>query len=89
MDLKNKEIIVRAKMTSKNQITIPKEIRNRLRLDRDDYVDFVENKDGSIQVKKENSRDLWKIVAEQEKKYGSVSTPELDWGEDVGAEDFD
>ncbi|MGF2384692.1 AbrB family transcriptional regulator [Lentilactobacillus otakiensis] len=33
--------------------------------------------------------DFWKVVDQQEKEYGSVDTPEVDWGEDVGSENFD
>lgn len=33
--------------------------------------------------------NLWSIVAEQEKEYGNLSTPEIDWGEDIEAMDFD
>ncbi len=29
------------------------------------------------------------MVDEQEKEYGSVATPEVGWGKDVGSEDFD
>lgn len=32
--------------------------------------------------------NLWQAVEKQEKIYGSVSTPEQDWGKDVGEEDL-
>jgi len=37
----------------------------------------------------QDNKDMWTIVDEQEKKYGSISTPEIDWGEDVESTDFD
>ncbi|WP_318530594.1 AbrB/MazE/SpoVT family DNA-binding domain-containing protein [Companilactobacillus hulinensis] len=83
---KNKEVIP-AKITSKNQITIPKQVRNRLHLDKHDSLNFVIKSNGEITV--ENDKNFWRIVAEQEKKYGSVSTPEIDWGQDVGSEVID
>ncbi|KLD42451.1 AbrB family transcriptional regulator [Lactiplantibacillus plantarum] len=33
--------------------------------------------------------DLWQLVDEQEKKFGNLSTTEVDWGKDVESEDFD
>lgn len=32
------------------------------------------------------AKDFWTIIAEQERKYGNVNTPEINWGEDIGAE---
>ncbi|EHO46166.1 hypothetical protein [Lentilactobacillus kisonensis] len=40
-------------------------------------------------VGRPNSSAFWLVVDEQEKKYGSVNTPEVDWDSDVGSEDFD
>ncbi len=31
----------------------------------------------------DREKKFWEIVAEQEKKYGNISTPEVDWGEDI------
>lgn len=31
----------------------------------------------------DNSSDLWNTIDNQAKKYGSVDTPEVDWGQDV------
>lgn len=44
---------VSAKMTSKNQITVPKLIRNLLDLNKSDAVEFIVNKDNTISIKKE------------------------------------
>lgn len=90
MDSKlNNNLSIVAKITSKNQITVPKEVRNKLNLKAQDSIKFTENKDGSFSMRKEKKKDLWTIVDEQEKKYGSISTPEIDWGEDIEVEDFD
>ena len=40
-----------AKLTTKNQITIPKEVRDHLRLETGDRVDFVIEEDGKVQIK--------------------------------------
>lgn len=47
--------------------------------------------DGQITMKRTaiETSDFWKVVDEQEKKYGSVETLEVNWGEDVGSENFD
>lgn len=36
--------------------------------------------------KKRKEKDLWSIVKKQEKKHGSINTPEINWGKDVGEE---
>lgn len=38
----------RATLTSKGQITVPKSIRERLRLDAGDQVDFIVQDDGTV-----------------------------------------
>ncbi|WP_125713467.1 AbrB/MazE/SpoVT family DNA-binding domain-containing protein [Companilactobacillus kedongensis] len=85
MDIKNKSI--KATITSKNQITIPKEIRTLLNVKKNDVIEFSTNNNGEIVVASDNS--LWSIVKDQEKKYGNVSTPEMDWGTDIGNEKID
>lgn len=32
---------------------------------------------------------IYNVVKKVRKKYGSISTPEIDWGEDIEMEDFD
>lgn len=44
--------MVRAKVTSKGQITIPKAVRDRLGLTPGDEVEFVED-DGAVRMRKE------------------------------------
>lgn len=81
---------VQAKITSKNQITLPKAVRDSLKLNKTDKtVIFNIHDNHSITLEKPKHNNLWDIVAEQEKKYGSVDTPELDWGPDMGAERID
>ncbi|CAM2854641.1 AbrB/MazE/SpoVT family DNA-binding domain-containing protein [Fructilactobacillus fructivorans] len=84
------KIKITATMTSKNQITIPKTVRDILDLKQNDQVEFTIQKDGSITIApKESFEDFWKIVEDQEKKYGNVSSPETDWGPDQGSEVID
>lgn len=77
-------MIVNTKMTSKNQITIPKVVRDRLQLDGKDTIVFFDIQPNSITIEKGKEENLCQTVKEQEKKYGSVATAEVDWGEDVG-----
>lgn len=44
-----------ATLTSKGQITIPVEIRQRLGLDRGDRIEFVEAADGSFSIRPANN----------------------------------
>lgn len=44
--------MVSAKVTSKGQITIPKQVRDRLGLDPGDEVEFIEE-DGAFRIRKE------------------------------------
>ena len=34
-------------------------------------------------VMEDKEKSLWEIIAEQKKKYGNISTPEVDWGKDI------
>ncbi|MBD3193316.1 MAG: AbrB/MazE/SpoVT family DNA-binding domain-containing protein [Candidatus Heimdallarchaeota archaeon] len=42
-----------AKITSKGQITIPKEVRESMNLERGDYLVFLEDEEGLIYLTKE------------------------------------
>ncbi|MFD1124854.1 type II toxin-antitoxin system PrlF family antitoxin [Lentilactobacillus raoultii] len=88
---KKNNIIAVSKITSKNQVTIPKTIREVLNVKSSDEIVWALGADGQITVKKISPEKdkFWKIVDEQEKKYGSVDTPEVNLGKDVGLEDFD
>ncbi|QGG60832.1 AbrB/MazE/SpoVT family DNA-binding domain-containing protein [Loigolactobacillus bifermentans] len=81
---------VTAQMTTKNQITVPKEVRQALKLREHEQLEFVITTEG-VQVKRKplTQDNLWEIVAEQTAKYGSYATDEVDWGSDVGAEVFE
>lgn len=46
--------MVTSTVTAKNQITVPKEIREKLRLQRGDRVQFLLGKDGSYHMSKES-----------------------------------
>lgn len=76
-------IRIKAKLSSKNQLTIPKAIRDSLGLSDQDKVIFQIN-NGTVTLKKDN--DFWDEVKRQEKAYGNLSTDELDWGSDMGEE---
>ena len=81
---------VSAKITSKNQITLPKILREKLELgDSDKTIVFNISDDKPVTVEKLKTNNLWDIVEEQRKKYVSIDTPEIDWGSDVGEERLD
>ena len=81
---------VSAKITSKNQITLPKVLRDKLELgDSDKTIVFNIFDNKPVTVEKPKTNNLWDIVEEQRKKYGSIDTPEIDWGLDVGEERLD
>lgn len=50
-----------ATLTSKGQVTIPKEIRDKLRLKTGDRIRFTQNADGSVTVRAQN-RSLLDMV---------------------------
>ena len=81
---------VSAKITSKNQITLPKILREKLELgDSDKTIVFNISDDKPVTVEKLKTNNLWDIVEEQRKKYGSIDNPEIDWDSDVGEERID
>lgn len=49
-----------ATLTSKGQITLPKEVRERLNVDTGDEIDFVVTSRGDIVVRAA-SRDIWEL----------------------------
>lgn len=79
---------VKAKLTSKNQVTIPKTIREILNINSHDTIDFEVLPNKEVRIKN-TKPTLWETLHEQEKIYGNVSTDEIDWGKDVESEDFD
>lgn len=84
-----KSLIV-AKITSKNQVTIPKPIRQKLGVHSYDQLAFEIKSNGDILIKKQPEKaDFWSVVAEQTEKYGAYDDEEVDWGADLGSEVID
>jgi len=77
------------KMTTKNQITIPKMIREALQLKQRDQLKFKICESGKVIVERVETDDFWTVVTRQEKDYGNLSTPEVNWHTDAGTENFD
>lgn len=85
-------MIITAKMTSKNQVTIPKAVRDLLALKKADTLEFVIDDDNRVSLKRQpddSADQFWNTIREQETKYGSYDTPTVEWGEDVGSEKID
>lgn len=74
---------VKAKLSSKNQLTIPKAVRDSLGLTDQDKVIF-QLSDGTVTLKKDT--DFWHEVNQQAQVYGNLDTNELAWGNDQGDE---
>jgi len=66
-----------AKMTSKGQITLPKEIRDRLGLKRGDRVRFVIEDDGRVRLLPAK-RDISELVGILPRPKRALSLEELD-----------
>ncbi len=79
---------VSSKITSKHQVTIPKIVRDLLEVDSTDNIEWQIEPNGKVTIVRSNP-DLWQLVDEQEKKFGNLSTTEVDWSKDVESEDFD
>ena len=79
---------INSRITSKNQVTIPKTVRNFLKVKPSDSIEWTINANGQVSVTK-GTTELWDTVSEQEKEYGNLSTPEIDWGTDIESDDFD
>lgn len=76
-----------SKITSKNQVTIPASVRDILQVNSNDEIEWIIHPNGEVGVA--NAADsFWNVVKEQERKYGNVSTPEIDWGADHESEDI-
>ncbi|MBD5432511.1 MAG: AbrB/MazE/SpoVT family DNA-binding domain-containing protein [Lactobacillus sp.] len=82
-------MLIKAKITSKNQITIPKAVRDRLGIKGKHNSVAFNIEEERVTIEKSKEDDLWQMVKEQEEKYGSIDTPEIEWGEDVGKEIID
>lgn len=66
-------------------------IREILKVKSSDEIEWELGSEGQIFVKKRspNGSDVWSTVDEQERKYGSVDTPEVDLDPNGGSENFD
>ncbi len=64
-----------ATVTSKGQLTIPKQIRDRLRLKKGARVRFTENADGSVTLRA-GSRSIFDMVGVLKPKHGRHVTIE-------------
>lgn len=84
----DKKVQVSAKMTSKNQITVPKSVRQKLGLKENKKVIFEFTPEGEIKVTSEkNNLDFegfWKHELAVAEEYTSYDTEIVDFGEDVG-----
>ncbi|MFT9214579.1 MAG: type II toxin-antitoxin system PrlF family antitoxin [Liquorilactobacillus nagelii] len=81
-------IKVCSKITSKNQITIPKIVREFLEVKSTDTIEWKIEPNGKVVIAKSKA-DLWQIINEQEKEFGNLSTAVVDWEKDLESEDFD
>ncbi|UUX33831.1 AbrB/MazE/SpoVT family DNA-binding domain-containing protein [Fundicoccus culcitae] len=88
MDYKQK-LIISAKLSSKNQITIPREIRAKLGIQMHDEIAFEILESGHILLKKKIIDDFWSQVAEHQAQYGLFEDDAVDWGADMGDEVID
>lgn len=78
-------VTIKAQLSSTNQLTVPKAVREYL--DLSDYDKVVFQLDhGTVTLRKDP--DFWNIVKQQERIYGNLSMNELDWGADAGNEDI-
>lgn len=68
-------IAVISKITAKNQVTIPKTIREALNVKSSDKIEWELGADGQITVKRTapEKDDFWKMVDEQKKNMGVLS----------------
>ncbi|MFZ8765475.1 type II toxin-antitoxin system PrlF family antitoxin [Enterococcus diestrammenae] len=88
METTKKSLII-ATITSKNQITIPKAIRQKLDVHTNDQLSFEETAEGEIVIKKKANDDFWQVVKEHSETYTIPSESEIDWGSDLGGEVID
>ncbi len=73
---------LRSEITSNNQVGLPKEVRKLLNVEAGDMIEWRLDSDGKLTILP-SKPSLWEIVSEQEKRFGNLSTPEIDWGQDI------
>ncbi|MCC4509357.1 type II toxin-antitoxin system PrlF family antitoxin [Limosilactobacillus reuteri] len=85
------ERVTSSTITSKNQTTVPKMIRQTLQLGPGDEIRYIIDGNGNVHIikAKKDATNMWKKAYAQEKKYGSINTDEPDWGTDIESEELD
>jgi AbrB family looped-hinge helix DNA binding protein len=75
----NSPTTVEATVTSKGQITLPRELRKRLGIQKGSRIRFSIPVSGAIEVEpvRYNIRDLWRMADEGEKPEGVMSFEEM------------
>ncbi len=76
-------------LTTKGQITLPKEVRDTLHLQTGDTVDFVLAADGRVEVRKAGRRveELFGMLYQADVAAADDRTIDRDLGESLAAED--
>lgn len=84
---------VSAKMTSKNQITIPKSVRQKLGLKENRWVIFEFTPEGEIKVRGEKAAPSFEAFWKQElaiiEEMGKFDTGEMFFEKDLGEENIE
>lgn len=67
--MKNNDLLASAKLTSKGQITIPKVIREKLKLDEGNLVVFYEDENNNVKMLNKNN---CKVIPDNKSEYSIV-----------------
>lgn len=76
-----------SKIGSDNCVTIPKQVRDHINLQNNDTIEWHLEPNGIVAIARKSS-DLWQTVNKQASKFGNLSTPEVEWDDDVENNDF-
>ncbi|KJY59096.1 Uncharacterized protein JF75_05560 [Lactobacillus kimbladii] len=79
----DEEQVATSTLTAKNQITIPKIIRNFLGIKATDMISWKIRENNTVVISTLH-KELWDIVDEQAKQYGSVDVSKFDWEDTKG-----
>ena len=79
MTSRNSSTTVEATVTSKGQVTLPRELRKRLGIQKGSRIRFSMPSSGAIRVEavRYNIRDLWRMADEGGKPEGILSFEEM------------
>ncbi|GEN93992.1 AbrB/MazE/SpoVT family DNA-binding domain-containing protein [Pediococcus ethanolidurans] len=80
---------ITVKVTSRGRITIPKNIRKKLKLTTNSKIDFLQRDQTSYILQTQDKDVFWNQIDQHIAKYGRFNERKLDWGPDVGAEIID